>query len=272
MARKNVKTRRPTIALTLDDVDRLLAVVSPSSISGMRYRAWIALCFRSGLRLQESLDLVPGDVDLRTGSGVVRSGKGGKTRHFRIPADALGLLQIWLERRAKLAKERGWSSKASPIFCRTSGKPMSKNAPEAFLRRMGERAGIDKPVRPHGLRAGHAVDLIDRGHNLNAVRTALGHSRITTTAVYLADLGGEAHMEAQGTVEQDLACAPRPVAGPPPPGPTGWELELLKSMHSENLRLAAAALKNQEQIDRQQAQLEQAQEQIKQLIERTAIG
>lgn len=182
--------RRPTIALDQNDVDALLGACSRSSATGARMRAWIAFAFRTGLRVAETLSLRPRDLDLDKGQGRVLAGKGGKDRVFGIAPDAVAAVEVWLAKRAKLAAAKGWNPRTAPVFCKPDGTAPSNRAVELTLHRLAEKAGLDKPCRPHGLRAGAATALVSAGHPLNVVQGALGHERVDTTARYVARLSG----------------------------------------------------------------------------------
>jgi integrase/recombinase XerD len=66
-------------APTRAEVRDLIAAASNRSTSGVRMRALIAVMVGAGLRLAESFDLEPRDVDTANGTIRVREGKGRKS-------------------------------------------------------------------------------------------------------------------------------------------------------------------------------------------------
>ena len=57
-----------------------------------------------------------------------------------------------------------------------------------MLKRRASHAGIEGRVHMHGLRHGHAYQLAQKGVKLHVVQKQLGHSRLDTTATYIAHL------------------------------------------------------------------------------------
>lgn len=64
------------------------------------------------------------------------------------------------------------------------GKVLSTNAIEEIVKKYSKLAGISKRVTPHTLRHSFATSLIQKGADIRAVQTLLGHSSITTTQIY----------------------------------------------------------------------------------------
>jgi site-specific recombinase XerD len=54
-----------------------------------------------------------------------------------------------------------------------------------MLKRLADKAGIDKRVHPHGLRHGYASELVQEQTPLNVISKALGHANSTVTSRYL---------------------------------------------------------------------------------------
>jgi integrase/recombinase XerD len=64
------------------------------------------------------------------------------------------------------------------------GKPISPHAVRGYLRRLLDRAGIDKPVTPHKLRHTYATRLLESGAELVDIQVLLGHVNLATTQIY----------------------------------------------------------------------------------------
>lgn len=181
MARES--TKRPSEPLTDAEMHRLLYAPSSRAPTGLRNRALIAMMYGAGLRLAEALALKPSDIDFRDLHVRVLHGKGDKPRTPSLFLGAAPHIERWIDKRRELKLTR-----VHHLYCTLDGNPVSPRYAQAMLARMGHRAGIDKRVHPHGLRATHAVKLLKRGVNVRDIQVQLGHTSLATTEVYLRDL------------------------------------------------------------------------------------
>ena len=144
--------------------------------------AWADLVlWRAGLRIQEALALVEGDLDHRRGALLVRRGKGGRRREVGMDTWGWDELKPWLELRVGLP--------VGPLFCvlngRTRGRQWSTAAARAELRRTAAAAGVRQWFAPHQLR--HRPRRRDGCEDVPLVvnQRQLGHSNLGITLVYL---------------------------------------------------------------------------------------
>lgn len=184
----NKGLKLPPEPLTYDEIKRLLDAVSTRSASGIRMRAMIGIMYGSGLRLAETLDLAPRDLDFASRTVHVREGKGRKPRVVGIRgAYAVALVERWMDQRRRL----GLNGRHPVFAAYTAGKvgqPLQQRYVRLALARLGARAGIDKRVHPHGLRHSLASQMAEKGMPTRVIKDQLGHGSLHTTDRYVHGL------------------------------------------------------------------------------------
>ncbi len=214
----NKGKRYPAEPLTREEVHRLLAAC-PRGPAGMRNRALLVVLYRTGLRISEALSLYPKDVDFAGGSITVLEGKRRKRRTVGIDPQAAGMVEAWIAKRAKL----GLNGR-HPLFCTITrdngprGRALGTAYCRDMVKRLGERAGIEKRVHPHGLRHTHAFELANEGHPMHLIQAQLGHEDLSVTGRYLAHIAPSALIAAMQsrTWVSDHDHPGDPAAGPAP--------------------------------------------------------
>lgn len=179
--------------LTPDEVHALIRQCSARSATGIRNRAMLTLLYYSGLRVSEVLAVRAPDVNFAKHSIRLLDTKAGsaQTRGFHSSAD--DAVMRWADKRKELGIKGG------PLFCTLDGGPMHPAYVRNLLKRLAERAGIEKRVHPHGLRHTFAVELDAQKTPVTVISKLLGHSNVPTTARYLDHLtNGQAVSALQG--------------------------------------------------------------------------
>jgi site-specific recombinase XerD len=171
--------KRPVEVLTSAEVAALLRQCSTLAPTGIRNRALITAMYRGGLRVDEALELRAADVNPSNGTLRVLHGKGDRDRTVSIDDGAMALVQRWMDVRARMGFKHG------PLFCTLGGTKLSDSYVRNMMRRIGNKAGIEKRVHPHGLRHAHAAELAAEGVPVNVIQAQLGHSLLSTTDTYL---------------------------------------------------------------------------------------
>lgn len=190
-------SRRLPATLDTDQVARLLALEGDDELT-VRDRAILELFYSSGLRLAELVGLDLADLDCRDRSVRVL-GKGNKTRVLPVGRRALDSLELWLARRAQIARPG-----EQALFVSQRGTRLAPRTVQLRLKRWAKRQGARVSVHPHMLRHSFASHLLESSHNLRAVQELLGHASISTTQVYthldfqhLAQIYDESHPRAR---------------------------------------------------------------------------
>lgn len=165
------------------DVERLLAVCDPASLTGCRDLAMLTLVARLGVRSAEVARLELDDIDWRTGEFIVR-GKARRSDRLPLPVEVGETLTAWLQRRPATASRRVFVTTKAPIV------EIRPSLVSESLRRVCLRAGVDV-IGAHRLRHGLATDMLGRGASLIEVGQVLRHCDVATTAIYAkVDLDG----------------------------------------------------------------------------------
>lgn len=144
-----------------------------------RDAAMVTLLLHTGIRVAELCALTMDDVTLgdRSGSIVVRNGKGMKARTVPLNATARRTLKSWLA-------ERGEGPGA--LFTRKKGLGSESLGPrtvEYMIKKYALAAGLEG-VSPHTLRHRFCKSLVDAGESLDRVAALAGHANLNTTARY----------------------------------------------------------------------------------------
>lgn len=161
------------VVLAPDEVQRFLDYVT-----GVKYRAVLLTCYGAGLRISEAVSLKPSDIDSSRMLIRVEHGKGGKDRYAMLSPCLLAVLRGYF----RLLRPAGpW------LF--PSWRPhlhWSAGAVRTVYREAWKRSGLNKRVTPHMLRHSFATHLLECGVDTRVIQALLGHSRIDTTARYVA--------------------------------------------------------------------------------------
>ena len=162
--------------LALEEVDRLLASPKEDTPRGLRDRAMLEVLYATGLRISELLGLKLNGVNVE--AGFVRCmGKGSKERIVPLGASAAEAVSAYL-------RSRRVRTPTDYLFLNNRGNKLSRMGFCKILRFYRVQAGIRKKLTPHVLRHSFATHLLERGADLRAVQTMLGHSNISTTEIY----------------------------------------------------------------------------------------
>ncbi len=208
-------------SLPAEAIDALLraAHAEPHALLRARNEALLALLIYAGLRVQEACDLQLRDLDLGSGTITVRSGKAGKARRLPLHPDAQRLLRRYLERvrcpagLPAIGSDQERERLLVGIVVTTKGQPIrvgiTQRVAQRTVQQLGQRAAQQlraeaklernitrsesledlarrlENVTPHMLRHSLARRMLERGAQLPEVQRVLGHSRLSTTGVYL---------------------------------------------------------------------------------------
>ena len=99
------------------------------------------------------------------------------------------------------------------VFCTLEGKPLQASYVRNMLKRLAEKAGVDKRCNPHSLRHTHAVELREEHVDVGIISKQLGHSSIAINSRYLDHVAPKKvidTMKAREWPEQEQGRLPLP--------------------------------------------------------------
>ncbi len=189
---KNIK-RLPK-AVSVEDIQRLLAVPDRETATGLRNRAILEFLYATGARVSEMLNADIDDVHFEgtltdedgnqiTLPGYVRLfGKGNKERLVPIGSYAQKAIQDYLVRARPSLVAHGKGTAA--LFVNGRGGRLGRQGAWLILKEAAEAAGLSSDFSPHSMRHSFATHLLQGGADIRVVQELLGHASIATTQVY----------------------------------------------------------------------------------------
>ncbi|HLR67808.1 MAG TPA: site-specific tyrosine recombinase/integron integrase [Virgibacillus sp.] len=145
-------------------------------------KALFEFFYSTGCRIGEVAKLNRDDINFM-GNSVIVNGKGDKERevYFNVRC------AIWLKR---YLDERDDNEPCLFVTGRKPKRRMSVDSLRYIVKRISNRAGINKTIHPHQLRHSYATHMVDNGAPLEVIQSLLGHEKSETTRIY-AHLSGK---------------------------------------------------------------------------------
>ena len=169
--------------LSTEEVDLLIAQPDTSVPLGIRDRAMIEVLYATGMRVSELVAIRAADLHIDE-QYLTCIGKGNKERLVPIGEQAAAWMQRYEhEVRRELAARRAGQRGSPRLFLNARGGPLSRVGFWKILKNYARRAGLSA-VSPHVLRHSFATHLLERGADLRAIQTMLGHADLSTTQIY----------------------------------------------------------------------------------------
>ena len=173
-------------AITIDQVEKLLAAPDDKDVLGLRDRAMLETLYSTGIRVSELVGLELDDIDLPSEALKVK-GKGKKERVVPLGSHALAAIRRYMDMMRGDARFPGvWADgkPRRPLFVNKHGGRLSSRSVRRKLDKYLKQVGLDPTISPHTLRHSFATHLLDNGADLRSVQELLGHQSLSTTQVY----------------------------------------------------------------------------------------
>ncbi len=168
--------------ISTEEIDLLIATIDLSKAEGERNRAILETLYGCGLRVSELTELKISDLFFQEGFIKV-TGKGNKQRFVPVSTYTQKFINIYKDEiriHQKINKEF-----SDTLFLNRRGNQLTRAMIFTIIKRLAEKAGIQKKISPHTFRHSFATHLLENGADLRAIQQMLGHESITTTEVYM---------------------------------------------------------------------------------------
>ncbi len=168
--------------LSVEEIDLIIDQIDLSTPEGERNRAIIETLYGCGLRVTELTELRLSNLFFDEGYISV-TGKGDKQRFVPIGETTQKYITIYANQiRNHLTIKKGHED---TLFLNRRGSQLTRAMIFTIIKRLVEKAGINKKVSPHTFRHSFATHLLENGADLRAIQLMLGHESITTTEIYM---------------------------------------------------------------------------------------
>jgi integrase/recombinase XerD len=168
------KPRKLPTVLTLEQVWRLIC--APNNL---KHRLMLMTTYSAGLRASEVRALKAEHIDSERMLIKVQDGKGNKDRYTLLSEKLLAQLRSYY----KNYRPKTYLFPSS--FKKRKNKPLSYEAVRLIYEKARNKAGVKKGEGIHTLRHSFATHLLEAGYDIRKIQVLMGHSRLSTTMIYL---------------------------------------------------------------------------------------
>ena len=170
--------QEPLPPVVLEDLRAMLRTCERKTFAGDRDRALLMLLLDTGVRRAEMCALNIEDVNLVTGTILIRRGKGGRSRTTFVGAKTRRALVAYLRHRPGVENRE-------PLWVTVRSMRLSYAGLREIVRRRAKRADVPAPSL-HAFRRAFALLSLRAGANVYTLQRLMGHSNVSVLARYLA--------------------------------------------------------------------------------------
>jgi integrase/recombinase XerC len=178
------QAKRLPKAVSVEQIEQLLAAPDDSGLLGARDRAILETLYSTGIRVSEVVGINRGDLD-DSGEAILIRGKGRRERIVPLGSHALAALRHYVGfHDTELAQAGMKAGSDSALFVNKHGGRLSSRSVRRKVTKYLEQVGLDPEISPHTIRHSFATHLLDNGADLRSVQELLGHQSLSSTQVY----------------------------------------------------------------------------------------
>jgi site-specific recombinase XerD len=168
------KPRKLPTVLTKEQIWKIICVPK-----NLKHRLLLMTTYAAGLRASEVRRLKLEHIDSKRMLIKVAGGKGRKDRYTMLSAKLLGELRHYY----KKCQPQSYLFPSS--YKKSKNKPLSYESVRCTYEKARKRAGVKNGAGLHTLRHSFATHLLEAGFDIRKIQVLMGHSRLSTTMIYL---------------------------------------------------------------------------------------
>ncbi len=178
------KQKKNRTFLESREVNALLKAIDTSTWKGRRDHLMISLALQTGVRVSELVGLKCEDVTLGKYPHITVLGKGRKERSIPLGRTISHHIEHWISSQ---------TDRSPTLFCTIRGTRLSTDAVQYALQkytRIAQKSSptlVKKNVTPHTLRHTMAMQMLERGVDIQIIALWLGHEQVETTQIYFSE-------------------------------------------------------------------------------------
>ena len=168
------KPRKLPTVLTKEQIWKIICVPK-----NLKHRLLLMTTYAAGLRASEVRRLKPEHIDSKRMLIKVVGGKGRKDRYTMLSAKLLGELRHYY----KKCQPQSYLFPTS--YKKSKNKALSYESVRCTYEKARKKAGVKNGAGLHTLRHSFATHLLEAGFDIRKIQVLMGHSRLSTTMIYL---------------------------------------------------------------------------------------
>jgi len=169
--------KRPRKLPTVLTQKEIWAIISAPE--NLKHRLLLMTTYSAGLRASEVTHLKPEHIDSDRMLIKVEDGKGGKDRYTLLSVKLLKQLRNYYR------KYRPKAYLFPSSYKKNKDQPLSYESVRSVYEDARIKAGVHNGQGLHTLRHSFATHLLEAGYDIRKIQVLMGHTRLTTTMIYL---------------------------------------------------------------------------------------
>ena len=149
-----------------------------NAADNLKHRLILMTTYSAGLRASEVIALKPENIDSKRMLIKVK-GKGGKDRYTLLAKRLLPQLRHYYK------KFRPQTYLFPTSYKHKMHQPLSYESVRSLYEKARKKAGVKDGVGIHTMRHSFATHLLEAGYDIRKIQVLMGHSRLSTTMIYL---------------------------------------------------------------------------------------